>query len=310
MANLKLTPTRLAIVLAVGVVPLGIALPSPAQTPAPVAPQEFVTVCTYDSSSGLLNPLGMRAFITVREVGGNSVFRFEQFPDFVSGTDDTPDRPAEIASDRTLTLYETPLAEARQRLIDEPAYYAALLGVEPEQLAGDGFSEVNETLACQAVSPPFADVSQLPQPATPPTAPPAASLMIGDLPDGNYRVASATYPFRVVSDQELVENGGALFLFRKRGDSITGNFSYIDSEVGACITGTLAARNAILGRASIADKTGVVTNAETGVTFLGPADYLQLGETVTGDRYESSILTLEGFSRINAGAVLPPESCP
>ena len=310
MVNLNLTPAKLVAVLAIGVVPLGIARPSLAQTPVST-PQEFVTVCAYDPSSGQLNPLGMRAFITVSEVEGNSIFRFEQFPDFVSGTSDTLGRPAEIASERTLTLYETPLAEARQLLIDEPTYYAALLGVESEQLTGDGFSEVNETLACQEVSDAsLAGVPQPPQIPDPPTAQPTPSLMIGDLPDGNYRVASATYPFRVVSDEELVENGGALFLFRKRGNSITGNFSYIDSEISACVTGTLAARNAILGRASVADKTDVVTDAETGVAFLGPAEYLQLGENVSGDRYESSILTLEGFSRINAGPVLPPESCP
>lgn len=309
MLNSVLVSLRLA--AAAGIVPLTMAVPGLAQTPELAAPQEFVTVCAYDPGSGIPNPLGMRAFITVSEVEGNSVFRFEQFPSFVGGTGDAPARPADVASERALTLYETPLSEARQILIDEPSYYAALLGVESEQLASDGFSAVNETLVCQEVS--DGRLAGAPQPPESP-APPATQsdpvLMIGDLPDGNYRVASASYPPRVVSDQELVENGGALFLFRKRGNSITGNFSYIDSDIGACVTGTLAARNAVLGRANVEGKTGVVTNAETGGAFLGPAEYLQLGENVSGDLYESSILTLEGFSRINAGSALPPESCP
>lgn len=310
MLNSVVTSLRLA--AAVGIVPLTMAVPGLAQMPEPTVPQEFVTVCAYDPGSGLPNPLGMRAFITVSEVEGNSVFRFEQFPSFVSSPGDFPTRQADVASERTLTLYKTPLDEARQILTDAPNYYAALLGVETEQLAaGDGFSAVNETLICQEVSDGrLAGAPQPPESLAPPTAQPDPVLMIGNLPDGNYRVASATYPPRVVSDQELVENGGALFLFRKRGNSITGNFSYIDSDIGACVTGTLAARNAVLGRANVEGKTGVVTNAETGGAFLGPDEYLQLGENVSGDRYESSILTLEGFSRINAGSALPPESCP
>ena len=250
----------------------------------------------------------MRTFITASEVGGNSVFRFEQFPAFVTAPGD-PDRPSDVSSERTLTLYETPLDEARQLLIDHPAYYAALVGLaSAEEVGENGFGPINETLACQEVSDP--DIANVPQPpetpaAPPPETPPAPTTTLADLPNGNYRLASADYPFRVVTDEELLENGGILFLFRKFGDSVTGNFGYIDSEIGACIAGTLEG-NTVTGEAYTDDEPTV---ADDGETYLGPGLALILGENAGGDRYDGSILRLGDFSRINAGTVLPPESC-
>jgi hypothetical protein len=297
------------------------AAPTPASPPAtppttPAAPPaqgEQFTLCTYDTGLDIPNPLGMRAFITIREVDGNSIFVYNQFPSIVASSRPTP--PADISSERTLTLYETPLAEARQLLIDDPTYYAALLGTEnAESLSGEnGFKPVNDTLTCQAVS-----GENPPNSATPPgdpenePAPPTASRpTIADLPNGNYRMTSAEYPLRVVSDEELLENGGIVFTFRKFGDTVTGNFGYIDSEVGACVSGTVAG-NVVTGVAFTNDQPTTID----GKTYLGPDTALALGanaggdgEAFQGNRYNNSTVDLSDFSRINAGTVLPPESC-
>lgn len=301
-------------------------IPEAAPETAPSNP-EFVTICAFDPAQGTPNPLGMRAFITASEVEGDSVFRYEQFASVVADSEN-PGRPADITNQRTLTLYDTPLAEARQLLIDSPAYYAELLGLgSVEELGDDSFSAVNDTLSCQEVSDRnMANVPQpaprrpdpspgaSPPPATPPATPPAnsppasgtpASPPLADLPDGNYRVVSAEFPNRVVSDEELLEAGGTIFTFRKKGDQVIGTFGYIDSEIGACLSGTLSG-NAVTGQAYTNDEP---VTAEGG-SFLGPGRYLQLGEAAEGERYDNSTLNLSGFSRINAGSRLPVESCP
>jgi hypothetical protein len=250
----------------------------------------------------------MRAYVTIREVDGDSVFIYSQFPSVVTSSRPTP--PADVSSERTLTLYDTPLAEARQLLIDDPAYYAALLGTDGALVGEDGFKPVNDTLTCQAVSEDNPPNSTTP-PGDPENEPAAPRPTIADLPNGNYRMTSAEYPLRVVSDQELLENGGIVFTFRKFGDTVTGNFGYIDSEVGACVSGTVAG-NVVTGAAFTNDRPTTVD----GKTYLGPDTSLALGASAGGDgeafqgnRYNNSTVDLSDFSRINAGTVLPPESC-
>ncbi|NJM96725.1 MAG: hypothetical protein HC800_05600 [Phormidesmis sp. RL_2_1] len=277
-------------------------MPVPGLPEANQNPQQlsFTTVCFYDSSTGVPNPLGQRAFITISESEGHSVFRYENLANIVSDPDNLGVE-ADVTSSRSLTLYDTAIAEARQILVDSPTFYAALLGVESVNDLGDiGFSEINATLACQEVSDNIADLPEGPELPSDAISPP----MVADLPDGNYRFTSAEYPERVVSDEELLENGGTLFLFRKVGDTITGTFGYIDSEIGACLTGNLSG-NTVTGQAYTDDSGSTVD----GTTYLGPGSFLALGENTQGDRYEPSVLNLEGFSRINAGTVLPPESC-
>jgi len=106
-----------------------------------VARAEPTRTCAYDPESGLPNPLGMRAYITVTEADGNTTFLFEQFPSNV-GID--PSVPVTIASSRELTFYETPLDRARTLMLENPDYYSELVGYsDPE-----GFGPVNQTLAC------------------------------------------------------------------------------------------------------------------------------------------------------------------
>ena len=311
--------------LTLAIAPLGaIALcasPSIAQTSIPGAS----VVCAYNPNSGLPNPLGMRSFITVAQVEDNTVFVYEQFPSPVPNENNS-DLKTDISSRRTLTIYSKPIEEARQILANSPDSYSALLGVQGEAPeAGFSFASVNGTLACQNVADEATNIPApapaVPTPETPTpenptpgaTTPTQPQATLADLPNGNYRVASATYPLRVVSNEELVSNGGILFLFRKFGEEVTGRFSYIDSDLVACVAGTIEG-NTVTGKA-YTDNYGSSSEGSTSI-FLGPGRALLLGEndgssSRTGARiYDSARLDLEGFSRINAGTVLPPESCP
>jgi hypothetical protein len=294
--------------------------PTPAQMPAPA--QTPTTVCSYNSNGGVPNPLGMRAYITVSEIAGNSVFVYEQFPSPVAAATATPAQPATIANRRTLTLMSTPIADARQRVVAQPAYYAELLGTSVESLQGEGFSKVNDTLLCRpgnTATPPTTGTPPTTPPATPPAAtppatgtppatPPPTSVTpaptLASLPDGNYRMASAQYPVRVVTDAELLQNGGYLFTFRKVGNVITGNWGHIDHEEGACVTGTVSG-NTITGQAYTDDQPTTIN----GKTYLDPMSVLQLGSPVSTGRYDGSVMNVASLSRINAGTQLPPETC-
>ncbi len=310
--------------------------PAHAQTPAPTpaATPTPTTVCAYNPEGGVPNPLGMRATITLTETDGNSVFVYSQFPAPFSPQRERQDPLATIAYQRTLMLLSTPAAAARQRLIDQPAYYAELLGTSVESLQSDGFGKVNDTLICRpgnvantpatrpatppattppattppattppATTPPATTPPATTPPATPPVSTtPAATL--ASLPDGNYRMASAQYPFRVVTDAELLQNGGYLFLFSKRGNVVTGNWGHIDHEDGACFTGTVSG-NTITGQAYTDDSPTTID----GKTYLGQLKVLQLGSKVSAERYDGSVMNVASLSRINAGTALPPESC-
>ena len=267
----------------------------------------------------------MRSFITVAQVEDNTVFVYEQFPSPVPNENNS-DLKTDISSRRTLTIYSKPIEEARQILANSPDSYSALLGVQGEAPeAGFSFASVNGTLACQNVADEATNIPApapaVPTPETPTpenptpgaTTPTQPQATLADLPNGNYRVASATYPLRVVSNEELVSNGGILFLFRKFGEEVTGRFSYIDSDLVACVAGTIEG-NTVTGKA-YTDNYGSSSEGSTSI-FLGPGRALLLGEndgssSRTGARiYDGARLDLEGFSRINAGTVLPPESCP
>lgn len=300
--------------------------PSLAQTSIPGAS----IICAYNANSGIPNPLGMRSFITVAQVEDDTVFVYEQLPSPVLN-ENNRDIETDISNRRTLTIYSKPIEEARQILANSPDSYSALLGVQGEAPeAGFSFASINNTLACQNVADETTNGEMtsgemtnnettnapLPTPTAPTpeaTAPAKPQATLADLPNGNYRVASATYPLRVVSDEELVKNGGVLFSFRKFGEEVTGRFNYIDSDLGACIAGTIEG-NTVTGKA-YTDDNGFSPEESTAI-FLGPGGFLLLGENDggpvrTGARsYDSARLDLEGFSRINAGTMLPPESCP
>lgn len=120
----------------------------PAVSPAPPAPPSVNITCTYDPNSEVPNPLGSRAALTIQETEGNTAFIYERFPNEVSS--DASDVKAEVDNKRTLTLYETSIADARQLLLDESSYYAVLLGLAVDDpFIERGFEGVNQTMLCQ-----------------------------------------------------------------------------------------------------------------------------------------------------------------
>lgn len=147
-----------------------------AQTPSEPAEESVdETICTYDASSGAPNPLGDRASLTVRGAGGNTEFIYERLPAIVSSNRSS--KRADVDNQRTLTLYETTVDEARQLLADDSTYYAVLLGLAPDDPFVDrGFGLIDQTLVCtqsqteEAVAPPVPVAPPAPQPPLPPPA--------------------------------------------------------------------------------------------------------------------------------------------
>ncbi len=127
---------------------------------------------------------------------------------------------------------------------------------------------------------------------------------IANLPDGNYRVTSATNLRNDVSSAELANSGGRLFTFNKSGSTITGNLNDFDGGFNACVTGSVEG-NIVTGQAFTNDLGADVL----GRNYLDLGLTLELGDRVAGDRYNNSVLNLSGFSRINAGAATPPTGC-
>lgn len=272
---------------------LGAALLAP---PAIAAP---TTTCAYNPDSGKPNPLGMRAFITITEEEGNTTFLFEQFPSNVGGP-----VQATIASRRSLTMYRTPLARARQLMLNNRSYYNELMGSN----SPEGFGPVNAVLLCKAGAAAQAGETG----ASGSVASPPAAGTIAALADGTYRLWNGKPPQPTMSDDDLIKAGGALFLFEKKGNAIRGFFGYIDSEPGACIRGT-ANGNTIAGFAFPSDQSTV---KDTGDTFsnFGPANFLRVRRPATTPRgrrfYSSALLDLAGFNAINPGDRSLAKACP
>ncbi|MBE9178332.1 hypothetical protein IQ268_06990 [Oculatella sp. LEGE 06141] len=250
-------------------------------------------VCAYNPNSGIPNPLGMRAFVSATESGGNTTFTFEQFPSPVGGGS----QPVTIASQRTLTIYGVGVENARQLLLANPDYYSELLGYPSEA----GFAAVNEVLVCQQAI--------APTPVPPVSAPPVSAPPVSSLPDGVYRYWNgAIAPGTVVSDEELLNRGGATFLFRKQGNRVVGTFAYVDGEA-ICLTGQLNG-NTVTGQAFSEDSS--VRNTGEQFTAWGPSGFLQVrrGRRVGNrSRYDSALLNLSALSRINTGTRTPASTC-
>ena len=103
------------------------------------APASAGKVCAYDPDSGLPNPLGMRAFVTVSEEAGNTIFVYEKFPETLAGS-----APATLAIRRELVFHQTPIEQARALMLNEPGYYQDLTGDDDPA----GFVPLDATLTC------------------------------------------------------------------------------------------------------------------------------------------------------------------
>lgn len=110
---------------------------SPANTSAEAVPDRR---CAYDPDLGI-NPLGMRAYITLSETDGTTTVTFDQFPSPVANDDN---QPVTISSTRELTFYDLDLESTRELLLSNPDYYTELVNYpDPE-----GFAPVNAVMSC------------------------------------------------------------------------------------------------------------------------------------------------------------------
>ncbi len=177
------------------------------------------------------------------------------------------------------------------------------------------------TLVTDPVGAPTAATPAAATPATtaPATTAPATTVAtssprqnpinIAQLPDGNYRLWNGKAQGETVSDEQLLKDGGALFIFNKTGDRITGNFAYIDSDSSHCVFGQ-GNNSTVSGFAY--PYTDEALDLGEDFRSLGSSDFLRVRRTrVVNDKpfYSSALLDLSTFSKINLGPVLPPSSC-
>lgn len=125
---MKITPSLGLIASIVLFLPFSCAADNPGRT------------CQYNPDSGKPNPLGMRAFITIKEEDGNTTFIYEQFPSPIGDGNKVT-----LATKRELTFYDATLDTARVTLLQNKKYYSELVGYEDNE----GFAPVNEVLTCQ-----------------------------------------------------------------------------------------------------------------------------------------------------------------
>lgn len=96
--------------------------------------------CSYDPSSGVPNPLGTRAFITIQQQDENAVVVYQRFPSPLNGS-----AAATLAVRHELVFHQTTLDAARTLMREQPDYYQALTGDNDP----DGFALIDESLVCQ-----------------------------------------------------------------------------------------------------------------------------------------------------------------
>jgi uncharacterized protein YecT (DUF1311 family) len=144
--------------------------------------------------------------------------------------------------------------------------------------------------------------------------PSSSKAKIADLPDGNYRYWTGTPQGVTVTEEELINAGGILFRFRKTGDRIVGIYGQIDNET-ICISGRVNG-NTVAGSAVQTEEPFIpatVLSGDDNFAAWDPSGYLKVRRgRKSGNyaRYESALLELSNFSRINAGSNLPPSQCP
>jgi hypothetical protein len=252
-------------------------------------PGNLVAACAFDTNSGKPNPLGLRAYISAIEVNGNTVYTYEQFPSNVAGDKGVA---STIAQQRKLTFYDTSIAKARRLMLANPAYYEALVGFKDD----DGYAAVDAVLSCQDVNgKPLQKVSSIEQ-----------------LPDGDYRFWSGQNRQDTFSDEELLKQGGILFVFRKKGNQVIGTTAQIDSEGGACVEGSIGG-NTVSGFATVFRPLEEVNKGENFEPLaIIPDGSLRVRRgkvSKNSTKFFSALLNLNGYSKINLGDNKPPTKC-
>ena len=134
------------------------------------------------------------------------------------------------------------------------------------------------------------------------------------LSDGNYRYLSGEAEDRLYTREELQQRGGALFVFKKEGNVVTGNLLPRIGLPGICVTG-IASGNTVSGEAYPEGSASTVSDRTVASETFQPqgSGALQIRHTTRtasgGLYYAGAILDLSNFSMINAGPSLPPASC-
>ncbi len=159
-----------------------------------------------------------------------------------------------------------------------------------------------------------------------------AAPTLESLPDGSYRYLAGSFEYGNYTDEQLVVNGGSVFLLTKRGNEVTGSLYPRLGSSSICVTGTVSG-DTVVGAAypesAFLDSTVEViaddvenTEEESGTAI----EYAEVGDsfrpygsttlqvrqsrTVAGQTYYvGALLDLSNFSRINAGSSLAPISC-
>ncbi|MBE9031785.1 hypothetical protein IQ266_18790 [filamentous cyanobacterium LEGE 11480] len=251
----------------------------------------LAATCAFDTGMGKPNPLGMRAYITAVEVNGDTTFTYEQFPANVSGKTGVA---ATIAQRRMLTFYKTTTAEARELLLQNPAYYAELIGNKDSA----GFKPVNDVLRCQTAE----------------GKPLEKSPKIANLPDGTYRFWNGKTRNSNISDAALLKQGGILVVFKKQGSRILGSVSRIDQEAGVCVEGMVAG-NTMSGFATTYQALKKFNKSDTFEPLVVIPDgslKTRRGKQISNDRvrFPSALLNLNGYTKIDTAKSQAPSKCP
>jgi hypothetical protein len=230
--------------------------------------------------------------VSALEVNGDTTFTFEQFPGNVSAGDKIP---VTIAQQRKLTFYGLSIKKARELMLKNPRYYEELLGYKPA--ADMGYKAIDDLFLCKNV-----DGSTI-----------GTSMGLESLPDGQYRYWSGKARTEKISDQELLKQGGVLFVFEKKAARLIGNISQIDGETGTCVEGTITG-NTVSGFATSYQKQTEINDTEDFIEWGSPDGVLKVrrGKAISGNRvkYMSALLNLNTYSKIDLGKSKPPVSCP
>ncbi len=248
------------------------------QAPSLAAPS---ATCTFDRSKGDTS-IGMRNGFVLKQDGNNTLVVYDSLPSTIGGRV----TGVTISSSRTLTFFNTPIAAARAKLLANPALYDELLGFKAEK----GFKSVNDNLVCTSSS--------------------AKAKSISDLADGTYTYWSGkpNPPDRKMTDEALLKAGGILYIFTKRGPSVTGTFAPIDNQ-GICVEGQLDG-NLVTGMAYPPDEVGT---ASPGLFSWHPSGYLKVGswepkKATKPAHYHQAKLDLSAFNPIVRDRIVTPKA--
>jgi len=104
--------------------------------------------CSYSPGSGQPNPFGSRAFITVTQLGADTTFRYESFPNLVQLPDQKAvfkPRAVTLEKTRTMIFYNTQIEVAREIMRQRIDYYHELIGFK----SGEGFAAYDKAMSCE-----------------------------------------------------------------------------------------------------------------------------------------------------------------